>query len=454
MGRATRPLSSQDSVGRSINLLRSPDIFRVEELVRRGNQARIIDIVGRRDVEIPGISGEKVFVGENIWISDPGARSHETTLQVMTGSEVINSFSASASISGTYSALSVTSGANYSYESAVRRDSIYAFISNNTERYTVYLDWPGGIFNNLNKDFLRAVSSLPPWSDSKPPITSYESFFQKWGTHVIRKVIVGSRYQLKVQTDSVASADKESFGASVAVEYAGILGSKAGMKGEKVEERYKNSVQGEAVVIGGSEEKGKILAHSNNDENAFKEWAESRGTGENETITNIEVDTLGELLGQSDNEEHQKAGKHLELALQTLLHGPKSMPIRLQGFIFALAGSLSVSIEAWGASVSMHAKSVWGAELTQERSNQLTLHSHSESLSALYPMMGEITVEGVNQGEVTFANWSNSVVYMKLFRQGTEEPTTITMHEGGKKVVLPSLGAVGNYGGKKFWMQY
>ncbi|PKX97821.1 uncharacterized protein P174DRAFT_117805 [Aspergillus novofumigatus IBT 16806] len=221
------------------------------------------------------------------------------------------------------------------------------------------------------------------------------------------------------------------------------------MKGEKMENRYKNSVQGEAVLIGGSEEKGKILAHSNDDENAFKEGAESRGTGENETITNIEVDAIGELLCQSDNLEHQRAGRDLETAPQVLLHGPKSVPIRVQGYITAHPQRQVgyVSMEAWGASVSIHVEGQGRTMVTQKRPQKLTLWNPFDfsSLGGNVPMIiADITVQGVAQEPVPIANWTGAEVYMRLFPQGVEGAITLQF-EKGTKVVLPSLAAVGTY---------
>ena len=401
--------------------------------------------MGEKEIDIPGISGRKAIIGRNTSITDTGSRSLETKLQVKTGSEVIDSFSVDTSISGTFSAISVSAGASYSYESSVKRDETYAFISSNSERYSAYILYDG-IFNNLNKDFLRAARSLPNWSDKNPPMEEYKRFFEIWGTHVIQKGHLGSRYQLKVQTSNIASTDKESFGASVEVNYAKILSSKANTDGKKVEERYKNSVQGEAVVIGGSEEKNKILAHNNNDETAFKEWAKSRGSGENETITHIQVDSIGDFLSLSEITEHRDIGKRLQAALQALLLGPKPAPIRLEGWVTANSRPPSVSMETWGASVSIHLQGLVGTSAPTTHDKQFTLRPTNENELLFVRLSAGITVKGFTQKQVTIAKWTeDSEVWIKLYPQGVEGAIYVRFPEGSNKVVLPSLTAVGSY---------
>ncbi|OKL59598.1 hypothetical protein UA08_05090 [Talaromyces atroroseus] len=362
-------------LGRGVNLLANPNIFKVNDILETTNLPAIIKLVGEKKAQIPGLNGAHASLAENVRFVQGASQGTANYLTVLTGSELIDKLSTGVEFSGSYSAVTVSAGANYSYEKSVKRTDLYALYSSQTEIYSVLLD-DEMVIDNINPRFWAAAKALPDLDENGTHEEAYRKFFFNWGTHVIVRGTVGTRYQFKVQTSDVVSSDKETWGLSVKANYAGVISGNANVNQGTVEDRFKNTVQGQVNIIGGDESSRLELLRDHDNKAKFDKWCQSRGNGQNESTTKINVKTIGDLLSGSPADEYQTTGAKLNSGLSYLLRGGSAGSMQhIRGVIYyegwesGNGSQYQVGCEIWGSS----------PEITDVRVFQpAELHSHKK----------------------------------------------------------------------------
>ncbi|KAJ5183273.1 hypothetical protein N7492_000889 [Penicillium capsulatum] len=391
----------------------------------------------------------KSYNPDNVDIINVGSRTQKNDLVVKSGSEMIGTFKSSANISASYAGVSVSAGAEYSYENSTKLDSTHGIYSYDQRNYSVYIKGQGDTYNNINQVFTNAAAELPPWNENDTAARgSYERFFRIWGTHFIKECFYGTRYQLRIESKNVSSANKERWAANAKVEFSDVF--EAGAEAEN-EEEYKSYLQQrerQCFVLGGDRACAGALANNPADKDLFNKWVETRGA-ENEAITGIKVDALGEFLCGSSSADHRKLGTNLS-------KGPDAKQIEVQGYIWnkPTGGIIPVSVastiacEVWPTSWKPCPTPLANTYVTRTASaSHFQLGRVPESVGI--GMSCGVTLTGYTQKEVTIGLWADipSPIELRLFPHGVEGAIVIQSDPSKtwSEVTLPSLTATGVY---------
>lgn len=147
--------------------------------------------------------GDTVYdVTQSILVSTDVTSVQGTYITYSSGSEASSAFSANASLSASYLAVSGGASASYSIDKTFTSDNQYAFYSFNGDLYAAKLR---NYLDIINERRLKArVETRPkPFDSSDKTVQDYRDFFTSFGSHVIIGTSYGARYQLVCKASKV-----------------------------------------------------------------------------------------------------------------------------------------------------------------------------------------------------------------------------------------------------------
>ncbi|THC93887.1 hypothetical protein EYZ11_006639 [Aspergillus tanneri] len=280
---------SRNFIGRSLLLDRNKNLTSLASLLRDRNNSTIVKAS-------PTETGDHIPGSDIIWkipsnfeLDAPGPTARTHSLEVETGSELIKKMSASAEMSASYFGFSASAEAQYGMETSVDSSAMYGVYSMNEDNYSVTLKPHADTYEFVDGMVVDAILTLPTWTiDDSAVIKAYKEFFESWGTHYIKKLNYGTRYQLKIDSGSQEKTTQESFKACVKAEYKNVVSIQGRVATEDELKEYTNFRQSECVVRGGDPGAAAILAEDPTNKDKFDAWANSRKTGATDAIMNIQ----------------------------------------------------------------------------------------------------------------------------------------------------------------------
>lgn len=164
------------------------------------------------------------------------------------GSSMSHQFDSEANFSGSYSDITASGGAQYSFERVFKSTTAYAVsgVAQDAYNLSVNNDW----HKSVNSNFIQEAKELPMWKLNDTVYETYNAFFNRWGTHVMTQCFAGVRSQLKVEQEAQSEDRKEKFATNVKEEYKGAVGGDAKVEDSKEWSEYKKSRRELTKVLG------------------------------------------------------------------------------------------------------------------------------------------------------------------------------------------------------------
>jgi hypothetical protein len=125
---------------------------------------------------------------------------------------------------------------------------------------------------------------------------------------------MGTRYQLKIETEEVSSNMKEDFTAHVKAEYQGIMGGSYGVENENEYRQYLRKRKTQCKVLGGDAGDAGLLANDPTNKEAFQKWQRNRPHAA-DAMTSARIQSLKTFLEGSSDAAHKEATECLAPAL-------------------------------------------------------------------------------------------------------------------------------------------
>ncbi|GAB1209736.1 hypothetical protein APSETT445_008517 [Aspergillus pseudonomiae] len=268
--------------------------------------------------------GKTYVLPKNVRANIGNRRTAVHSLKVKSGDELARDLDASASLSGSYAGFSASTSAQYSYASSLSSTNYYAVLSVDHTSFTLALEGHGESDSRINPDLVHAVKQLPGWSLTQEVHDKYVRFFRSWGTHYIKSCTFGARFQLKIENHASEAQSKENFEVNVGAEYNGVAKVKGdvSVKGGNEYKHYLKTRQFQTKVYGGSSGSSLILGNAPDDpekyQEAFNDWANSLNDAVASNLINVKIDSIGNLLSNSEVQEHKDIADKLVNALDFL----------------------------------------------------------------------------------------------------------------------------------------
>ncbi|KAJ0412988.1 hypothetical protein BJY00DRAFT_297588 [Aspergillus carlsbadensis] len=179
---------------------------------------------------------------------------------------------------------------------------MYAVASVDHDAFRVELVGHKMLLHSLSSEVVEAIEKLPYWHGPES-YQAYQKFFREWGTHVITACNYGARYQLKVEQEKSSSSTKQSFEASVKIEYQGAFGISASgdVKKDKAYDEYMEKRSTEVFMYSGSSADSIVLANNETKDPdkyqaAYKAWATSVNNANATSLVTVKVDSIANIL--------------------------------------------------------------------------------------------------------------------------------------------------------------
>ncbi|KAJ5962334.1 hypothetical protein N7501_007275 [Penicillium viridicatum] len=197
---------------------------------------------------------------------------------------------------------------------------------------------------DLDPDFLTAVNKLPPWGETDAVKSAYETFFDNWGTHVIKRCHYGS---------NVTAEFGANFGTSI-----------DGKKGDSFEE-YQKQHMTTASVIGGDHESSLKLQREPDSKDRYAEWAKSNNKVINSAVTGLTVHTLPKLIHDCGVAKW----KHMDHALKHFTQSVSPQEITVYGYLYTseIKRGNYIDVQMWGAVSDFNMGSIDGGETKEPK---------------------------------------------------------------------------------------
>ncbi|KAI8943974.1 hypothetical protein F4801DRAFT_585941 [Xylaria longipes] len=318
MAQPTQSLPACSYLGNAVNLS-SLDIDPgdVKSILRKSSLMPIvkIDQTIKTLVKPPGSATVYGVPGNTVY-DNLGSDNNSRDLLTERGNDLIEKMNADADIGVNYLSIGVTAGGHYSYSSALKSTSVYGAFSFDQQVYGAHLDeskWYGF----MNPTLLADIVKLPTWTmDTQGVYNTYQSFFQRWGTHMITRSYLGNRYQLMVTRDTMSKESVSKFSLQVKAEFAGIIKGGGGNWGSETEKKeYLSTRHIDCHVLGGHPTESGNLARNPESKDAFEKWLAKRDAAY-EAHLSFQTQSLAIFLQNSSDPASQAAGKKLLPALQ------------------------------------------------------------------------------------------------------------------------------------------
>lgn len=196
--------------------------FSISNLI--GNTRHIVKLKADKTTVDPGQGTAKFDIPNGVDYNSTH-QIHTKSLQVKTGDELSKSFDADASMSGSYASVAAEGSVKYSYQSALSASKYYGVLSYDYRVFMLTLKLEHGELD-LEDGFIKEAKKLPEWPASGNPDSAtyetYKEFFRNWGTYVIRSVIFGARFQVKIEHIIGEKESQSDFESHVKAEYNGV----------------------------------------------------------------------------------------------------------------------------------------------------------------------------------------------------------------------------------------
>ncbi|KAI0503266.1 hypothetical protein F5B22DRAFT_652264 [Xylaria bambusicola] len=313
----TQNLPACDYLGKAVNLS-SLNINPGDLKSVRDNSSLVpivkLDNTSRSPVTPPG-SGTAYWLPGNTVYDNLGSESKARDFLSERGNDLIEKLNRGADLGVNYLSVGVTAGIHYSYSSALKSTSAYGAYSFDQQVYGAHLDqskWYGWV----EPAMLADGRNLPAWTLTPGVYNSYQTFFQKWGTHLITRSYLGNRYQLMVIRDTMSQESVRKFNLQVKAEFAGIIKGGGGDWGSEQEKKeYLNNRQISCHVLGGHPTENGNLARSPESQEAFEKWLAKRDAAYDAHLS-FQTQSLATFLENSSDPSYKAVGKKLAPALE------------------------------------------------------------------------------------------------------------------------------------------
>ncbi|KAJ5415023.1 hypothetical protein N7509_000121 [Penicillium cosmopolitanum] len=251
-----------------------------------------------------------------------GTKTETSNLEVNTGSELANKFSANASLSATFLGVSAKASGEYEFDTALKTDDFYGVWAMNQTVYSVALK-PGDARSDfIDPRHISKILKMNDWDITNTGIRDqWKRFFQTYGTHIIQEVFYCNRYQMRVTSSDTSSLRKERWKAALEADYKGIVSMSAEVANENELSTYRKTKQDFVSIHGGAPGESAILGDDPRNAEKFEAWAKTLNEAKNHNLGNVQIKTIYNLLDDSDNEDHIKAANKIKAPLEHFLGG-------------------------------------------------------------------------------------------------------------------------------------
>ncbi|KAI1153665.1 hypothetical protein F4825DRAFT_449240 [Nemania diffusa] len=314
----TENLPACSNLGKAVNLS-SLDInpSDLKSVLNNSSLMPIVKIDDKNKTQVtpPGSAATYWLPGNTVY-DNLGSESKSRDLLTERGKDLTEKLNGNAELGANYLSFGVTAGMGYSYSSALKSTSAYGAYSFDQQVYGAHLD-PSKWYDFVDQTLLTDVIKLPIWALDKPGVYStYQTFFQKWGTHMITRSYLGNRYQLMVIRDTMTEEAVKKFNLQVKAEFAGIIKGGGGDWGTETEKKeYMSTRQIRCHVLGGHPTESGNLARDPESKEAFEAWLKKRDAAY-EAHLSLMTQSLAIFLQNSSDPASQAAGKKLAPALE------------------------------------------------------------------------------------------------------------------------------------------
>jgi hypothetical protein len=427
-----------------------PNVFDIRSVIRCKKNNAIIKLAdATKETSIPGIS-DKVNVHENVDVVSSGNGTTSSDVHVENGSELSHSLETNANASAEYLGMKVEAGGGYSYENTVKKSSMYALMAIDQTQFYTELN-TGGDMADWSQDFRDDVDTLPDWEEADTVKEQYGKFFEKWGTHVIKRCHYGCRSTLQVETQNASLTNKEEYKANVKAEFGKVFSTGADVKQGNSFEEYQKQRKTSASVIGGNRSSSLQLQREPGSKELFNEWAKSIDDVMNSAVTEIQTATLGQLL----NGCGESKGKGMIEALKHFTKSAESQPICVYGYLYTSGqwreGSY-INFQIWGDGVSdFELGSLDGgyAKHTDKPSvRELWSNADRQIDGRFHRWTAHVKIYGETGKSVSFGVWhrrTSADIHLYLLPPTGPIQIDFDQHQTWNSATIPDLLASGNY---------
>ncbi|KAH8429501.1 uncharacterized protein LDX57_007163 [Aspergillus melleus] len=322
-------------VGVTVNLLSAnTDPFDVRGTLDRSKKYPLVaaDQEEGTSVQPPG-SSDSYWLPSNFRKTDIGAQSAEGDLIVATGSELASDLETNPSLSISHAGVSVEDSEGFRYSTSLKNNSLYGLYSSDQKVYSVGLKPGNDVYNFVSEEYVNAVNALPDWveeidkasdeaslTEASDTVKKYQAFFTHYGSHVVEECLLGSRYQVLVESAETSIEAKDDFLRLFKDEYRSIFDTTAGPNVASSPEfnEYLRQRRSQCKILGGDIGTANALAHSPTNSEKFQDWMLTRTVESPHALIHIKTASVSSFLERSENEEHQEAAAKLKPAMQYL----------------------------------------------------------------------------------------------------------------------------------------
>ncbi|KAB8305006.1 hypothetical protein EYC80_004312 [Monilinia laxa] len=297
------------TVSYTVNLLpKGVDPFNLSVALERDRKYNLLKHVEPgKTITIPG-SERKYVLPSNFEKHDMGSVTVTHSLICRTGSELANDVSVDASASANYAGFSAEANAGL-----------------DQKNYSINVLNKKVTYDSIDQEYIEAATRLPSWKKISKELADFAEitniykkfakFYSRYGSHLIQKGYMGTRYQLEIEQQETSEESKEAFSLHVKAEYQGAIGGSVSVDVKKSEsyKQYTSQRKSDCKVLGGDAGKSGTLSHLSLDDAvsynaAFKEWQESRKDGATDALLHLRVKEMGNFLQDSHIEAQVEVG--------------------------------------------------------------------------------------------------------------------------------------------------
>ncbi|KAJ8091621.1 hypothetical protein PM082_020855 [Marasmius tenuissimus] len=319
--------SATDMLGYSMNMIGTTPLDTKSARAAVQTSRRIInfDVYDTRPVDVDGTT-------YNIPKSISVLNDQNVTngfVHYSTGNEAAISFRNDSTLATRFMSVTGDPSVELATEKHHRRNLQYAYYSFAKSKYLATLRDYAGLLNE--RSIKKGLEGLPAAFDGQNQdiLGKYKSFFERFGTHVVTKVVYGAHYQLHLWAPTTDPSVNSKWAGNVRADYNGIPTSgeyDPGVRGSAQYQAYLNLKQRIESVFGGDRNKAQPLAMAPTWPN-FQAWAST--SQQSPALLSFVVDELWSLMRNAEDEDVVNAAPKIEEAFNFIVNNPKIYKTRV-----------------------------------------------------------------------------------------------------------------------------